>query len=287
MPRKISELSSAEEKFRALLNKRDDINAQAAATRAERDSLHEQRKDLQEQLGDYRDKRDALVAEMRVFKVRRDGLQGKAKELIAFKQSLRGRPLGDLNDEMRNLSREIRKMDTDQQTVPMTIPKERALLDELRAKMKELERIKDILSEQEKIKTEIKSIDQSIDELFRQADKEHEEVVRLSEESRKFHEQATGVMKDVAALRAVGDKKHQDYMKLREDADAVHQKASEMRGKIIEIRKEKRAAWEEERNAVKEVNLATRKALDDKGKKDRAADDALELLFKKGKIEIR
>jgi len=60
-----------------------------------------------------------------------------------------------------------------------------------------------------------------------------------------------------------------------------------MRGKIIEIRKEKRAAWEEERNAVKEVNLATRKALDDKGKKDRAADDALELLFKKGKIEIR
>ncbi len=287
MAKKISELRSAEEKFRALLNKRDEINATAAATRAERDTLNDQKKDLQEQMRDLRDKRDALVAEMKVFKARRGELQAKAKELIAFKQSLKGRPLGDLNEEMRNLSREIKKMDTHQQTVPMTIPKERALLDEMRAKMKDLERVKEILSEQEKIKKEISNIDQSIDELFKQADQQHAEVVRLSDESQKFHEQATGVMKDVAALKAAADKKHADYMKLREEADAVHQKASEMRGKIIEIRKEKRAAWQEEQNAVRDVNLATRKALDDRDKKDRAADEALELLLKKGKVEIR
>jgi uncharacterized coiled-coil DUF342 family protein len=287
MPKKISELRSAEERFRALLNKRDEINATAAATRAERDTLNDRKKELQEQMRDLRDKRDALVAEMRAFKVRRDEFQRKAKELIAFKQSLRGRPLGDLNEEIRNLSREIGKMDTHQQTVPMTIPKERALLDEMRVKMRELERVKEILSEQEKIKKEISSVDQSIDELFKRADQEHAEVVRLSEESQKFHEQATAVMKDVAALKASADKKHADYMKLRQEADAVHEKASEMRGRIIEIRKEKRAAWQEERNAVNEVNLATRKALDDREKKDKAADEALELLLKKGKIQIR
>jgi len=43
----------------------------------------------------------------------------------------------------------------------------------------------------------------------------------------------------------------------------------------------------EERKAIRDVNQATRKALDDKGVRDKAADEALQMLMKKGKIEIR
>src|SRR4030066_379285 len=118
MPKKISELQSAELKFRALLNKRDEINEQAVVLRSERDSFNEQRKGLQELMSAARDKRDALVAEMRVHKKRRDELQAKAKELIAYKLKMKGKPLGSLKDEIRVLEGGAKDMEGKQRTVP-------------------------------------------------------------------------------------------------------------------------------------------------------------------------
>lgn len=287
MQKKISEIQSAELKFRALLNKRDEINEQASVLRSERDSLHEQKQVLQEQMNAARDKRDAFVAEMRIHKKKRDELQAKAKELIEFKKKTKGQPMGSLKDEIRAREADARMMELRQQTVPLSIPKERELLDELKKKMAEIERMKKVLVEQSKIAKEVHDMDRSIDVLFKQADKEHDEVVRLSDEQHKAHEEASSLYKEVASLAATANKKHTDFMKLREEADAAHQKASEMRDKIMEFRKEKRMEWIEEKNALRDVNTAVRRALDDQSKKDKAADEALQMLLKKGKVKIQ
>jgi len=288
MPKKtISELQNAELKFRALLNKRDEINEQAAALRSERDSLHESKKVLQDSMHVARNKRDGLVEEMRAHKKKRDGYQAKAKELIEFKKKLKGSPMGSLKDEIRGREAEIRAMELRQQTVPLKIPAERKLLEDIKKKSEEVKRLKVVLSEQEKIQKEVKDLDKSIDAFFRQADREHAEVVRLSEEQHKAHEEATSHMKEIAALTAAANKKHEEFLKLREEADAAHQKASEMREKLIEIKGAKRRERQEERQAIREVNVAARRILDDKHGRDKAADDALQLLLKKGKVEIR
>ena len=284
--KKISELDSAELKFRAFLNKRDEINEQAAIARSERDTLHDKKRELQEPMRAARDKRDAAVAEMRVHKKKRDELQAKAKELIEFKRKLRGSPMGDLKKEIRVVEADIKVMELKQQTVPLKLTEERDLLEKIKARAADVERLKKVLAEQEKIQKEVKDIDASIDALFKFADKEHAEVVRLSEEQHKYHEEAQSHAKGIGALAAAANKKHEEFIKLKEEADAVHQKAMELRGKVIEIKDQKRAEIREERNAIRDVNLATRKALDDKEKKDRAADDALQMLLKKGKIQI-
>jgi len=268
------------------LNKRDEINDQAARLRSERDTLNEQKRVFQDQMRDARDKRDALVAEMRAHKKRRDELQGKAKELIEFKKKMKGKPMGDLKDEIRGLQRQVKEMELKQQTVPLSIPDERKLIEQTKGRVAEVERLKQVLAEQEKISKEIKDVDRSIDALFRQADKEHEEVVRLSEDQHKAHEEATAAMKELLAIKATADKKHADFLKLREEADAVHQKAQELRSKVIDIRKEKRMERMEEFKAVRDVNIAARKALDDDKKREKAFDEALETLLKKGKLEL-
>ncbi|MEM4232700.1 MAG: hypothetical protein QXZ19_01865 [Thermoplasmata archaeon] len=287
MPKKtISELQSAELKYRALLNKRDEINAQAALLRDERDTLHEQKRALQAEVRAARDRRDALVAEMKAHKQRRDELQAKAKELIEFKKKMKGQPTGSLKDEIRSLERQIKEMELRQQTVPLSIPKERELLEDMKRKMAEVEKLKGVLAEQERIQKEIKDIDRSIDALFKEADKEHAEVVRLSEEQHKAHEEAVAHTKEIAALTAAANKKHEEYLRLKAEADAAHQKAQEMREKIIEIKGEKRRERMEERRALRELNLAAKKALDDKQVRDKAAEEALQMLMKKGKVEI-
>ncbi len=282
----ISELDSAELKFRAFLNKRDEINEQAAVVRSERDSLHEKKRELQEPMRDARDKRDAAVAEMRVHKKKRDELQAKAKELIEFKRKLKGSPMGDLRTEIRVIEADIKGMELRQQTVPLKLTEERDLLDKIKARASDLQRLKLILLDQEKIQKEVKDVDASIDTLFKLADKEHAEVVRLAELQHKHHEEAQAHAKEIGTLAATANKKHEEFIKLREEADAVHQKAMELRGKVIEIKDQKRAEVREERNAIRDVNMATRKALDDKEKKDKVADEALQILLKKGKVEI-
>ncbi|MDH4123921.1 MAG: hypothetical protein OEV21_07560, partial [Thermoplasmata archaeon] len=58
MPRKkIDELKSAEEKFRMIVAKRDEFNAQAQSVRIERDALNEKKKELRARLDDLRDER--------------------------------------------------------------------------------------------------------------------------------------------------------------------------------------------------------------------------------------
>lgn len=287
MQKKISELQNAELKFRALLNKRDEINEQAVALRSDRDSLNEKKRDLQDQMRAARDKRDAFVVEMRVHKHKRDELQAKAKELIDFKKKSTGTSPRSLRDEIKVREGDARLLELRQQTVPLSIPKERELLEDLKKRFGEIDKMKKVLAEQEKIAKEVHDMDRSIDALFKQADKEHAEVVRLSDEQHKAHEEASAFMKDIVALSTAADKKHTEFMKLREEANAAHDKAQEMRDKIIEIRKEKRMEKMEELNAVRDVNKAARKALDDHAKRDKAADEALEILLKKGKVEIR
>jgi len=286
MQKKISELQSAEMRFRALLNKRDEINEQAALLRSERDSLNEKKRELQDQMNAARDRRDELVKKMRIHKSKRDGFQAKAKELLEFKKSLKGKQVGSLKQEIHAQEAEVRMLELRQQTVPLTIPKERELLEIIKSKSAEVQRLKKVLLEQDKIEREVKDLDASINALFRQADKEHAEVVKYSDEQHKAHEEASALYKDVATLAASANKKHDEFMKLREEANAAHDKASEMRDKIIEIRKEKRMEWMEEKKAIRDVNISARRALDDKAKKDKAADDALAMLLKKGKIQI-
>jgi uncharacterized coiled-coil DUF342 family protein len=286
MPKKISELDSAELKFRALLNKRDDINEQATALRSERDSLNDQRKALQQQLRDARDLRDAAVAEMRVYKARRDELQRRAKELIALKQAKKGAPTGDLRFEIRAAEGELRSMELTQQTVPMKIPEERVLLEKIKARAADVAKLKKTLDEQDKVHKEVRNVDHSIDGLFKRADTEHEEVVRFSKESQKHHDEVMALSKEIVALADAADKKHLAFIKLREDADAVHVKALELRGKVIDMRNERRTERTEERNAVRDVNVSARRALDDKDRKEKVVEDTLQKLLKGGKIQI-
>jgi hypothetical protein len=74
---------------------------------------------------------------------------------------------------------------------------------------------------------------------------------------------------------------------MREKADDQHQKATEMREKLMAMRNLKRDEIREARQQLKEQNRAVKDALYDKKKLEKAAEDALETLLKKGKVEIK
>jgi len=281
------ELDKAEIKLGDLMARRDVLNEEANLHRHERDQLHEQKRILSSEMRKLRDERDAVVQLMRSHKTKRNELQFKAKGLIEARRKARGKVRGSVATDLAVLRREIARIDMDQQTRPMKLSEENELLDDLKAKVREMRELEKVKGEEDVVRKDVKELDATIDDLFRHADEEHAHVVVLSERANAIHEQVTGLVQNLAVLIAESNKKHEEFLEVRAKADEVHQKVVEMRGKVLSTRDAARAEVREARQLLKEHRQNVRKALYDEKKIDEFADKAVEALLKKGRVEIR
>ncbi len=282
-----SELDNAEIKLESLIQKRDALNEEAAVFRQERDLLNKQKRDLVDQMRALRDERNRLVQEMRGHRDRRNELQRKARDLIELKRTVRGQMRSSIGGDLGRLRRDVKNLEMRQQTASLKLDEENALLDDLRGKLRELKDLEALQGEQDRVVKDVKDLDASITDLFKVADQEHEFVVKLSNDAKDRHEKVVALLNQIDALIAEADKKHEEFLQVRTRADEFHQKAVEMREKVLTIRNTQRAEIREARNLIRQQNVSVRKALLDEKKLDKAADDALQLLLKKGRVEMK
>lgn len=280
-----SELDIAEIKYRSLLDKRDEANAEASVPKDERNTLNAQKRELIDEMQELKKKRDSLVAEMRKHKSKRNELQKRAKELIGLRKGKKRDFKTSLPVEIDNMRLEIHKLQMRQETTALSLPKENELIDAVRVKKKDLDELEEVYEEQKKLILEMEGVDDTITEFFKKADEEHEMVVKLSNAAQEIHETIVVQIKEISHLIAESDKKHKEFLKIRERADHYHNRAQEMREKILSERKEKRKEMAEARRVLKDQNLAAHKALFDEEKLDEDAAKALETLLTKGRVE--
>jgi uncharacterized coiled-coil DUF342 family protein len=282
----LSELQLAEIKYRTLLEKRDRYNAEARAIREERDLLNQKKGDLRREMNSLRERRSDLLKEVRQHKERRNDLQRRAKELIQVKRELRDKVRGNVETEIQRLRDRIGEMETRQETTPLTLEQEERLLKDLREARQELSRVEAIALEHQDVLRQVGEIDTAIDEFFKQAEVEHQELVRKSEEAQALQEQIAEKMESLALLVAEANRVHDAFMAVKEKADHYHRRAVEMRQKIVSIKRSRRQEYEEARRILQEHKEEVRKVLDDEEAVERAIDDAIAILKKKGRLEL-
>jgi uncharacterized coiled-coil DUF342 family protein len=224
---------------------------------------------------------------MREHKAKRNTFQAKAKQLIDQRRQTRGRVKGSVSTDLATLRREFEKIDMDQQTRPMKLEEENELIDQLKAKIREIRELEKVRGEEVQVHRDVKELDAAIDELFRNADTEHAEVVVLARKADGIHEKVMEAVQQIAVLITEANKKHEEFLETRAKADEVHAKVVEMRGKVLSERDAKREEIREARQLLKQNRQDVRKALYDERKLDAFAEQAVEDLLKKGKVEIR
>jgi len=223
---------------------------------------------------------------MREHKKLRDLYHKKAKELITERRKTRGKIVFSLPEKVLSLRQNMQELEFKQQTVPMSIKKERGIVDRIRKGKNEIKNIEEKLKEQEKTEADITSISGSLDELFKKADEEHKEVIRLYNESQEYHEKMKTFVNEIAHLINEANKKHKGYLEIRERANKVHVKAMEMRNTVLVY---KREIWKKKQEAKKDIidqNIKVKKVLEDKGKLEKHAETALEKLLRKEKVSL-
>ena len=277
---------NAEREFRKLIEKRNELNDAARQARDERDGLNEQKKNLVAQMRSLQTERDSKNAEAREWKEKRNEFQRQAKSLIENKRKMRKENTPGNAGTIRALENEIRAMERMQQTTALTVAKENDLIDKLRAKMKELEQAKLVYSEEAKLLSDVKDIDQKIDELFKSADEALKKVVELSNQGQALHDQIGPVLESLKFLDAKSDEKHQAYIQLRKDADEHHAKAMGLREQVQKLRDERAKMYGERKQEMQNANKDAREQLFDEAKLEDKADDAMKALLAGGKISL-
>ena len=122
--------------------------------------------------------------------------------------------------------------------------------------------------------------------LFAHADREHKAAVEASDKARAFDEELDALVASITTLGQEGDQKHEAYLDAKAKADEIHAKVVEMREKVLSERTTKRAEAREARDLIRAQNRAVRAALLDEKKLEASADEALQALLRKGRVEI-
>ena len=281
------EAEDAEKKFQGFIMRRNEFNDKARQSREDRDLLHQKRKEIMVDVNSLKDAKNKALDELRKHKEKRDILNQKARKIIDLKKAKSGDMKGgNVADELYSLKEQLRKLEYMQQTTPLTMEKERVIIDEIRdgsARLKELERE---FTEIVGVKTEVMSLDGEIDTLFREADSEHQLVVKYYTKTKEYRDKLDEIFREVSHLIAEADRKHGHVLEFRKKADDFHQKAMEMREHLTGARNENREQARQARQVIKDQNKAARNAITDKGMLSEKLDEALELWMKKGKISL-
>ncbi|MEA2054865.1 MAG: hypothetical protein U9O96_07175 [Candidatus Thermoplasmatota archaeon] len=277
------ELGKSEEKYQQLREKRDELNRMAKVLREERDLLNQEKKKLLEEMKSVKKMRDDIVKEMRKHKEKRTEYQSQGKSLIQAKRKQKNAYKGNVFLQAKELKIEIRKLEYEQETVPMKPKEEERIIREIKEKRKEYAASMKEVEKQKKVEVDLTDLDKSIDELFKMADGEHEMVVKYYQESQQYHEKYVKLIDEVSKLIKESNEKHNEYIETKQKADEIHQKAVQMLGKVIAIKNERKSRYKKAKDMIKEQNVKARKLLEGK---DKIIDKNIEELKKKGKITI-
>lgn len=283
----LTELSDSEKKLTALFEKRDHFNEEAKTIREMRDDLHERRRKVFDQIADIRAKKGQLVEEMKAAKSRRDMYNEKARRMSGGRRSRDSEKKEELTyEDINTLTRDLEKLQKQYETMSHTLEKERDIvkaIDEKRRKLQEL-KAKEPDFKAERIQAE--TLEEEIKEYRRLADQEHALVQELYLKLKEINEELDEYRPTIDHLRKEADKRHEEYIKVRKQADSYHQKATELREKVLQLRDERNKLRKEARAVVEDQNKKVKDELEDQEKLDDAADKAVDVLLKKGKITL-
>lgn len=287
------ELENLSKKAEGIVQKRNDLNAQARQARDDRELLNAKRKELYGKMQEMKAERDAFNQKIHAAKELRGEYQAQAKILIGEKRAKfkqdgpRGeKPQRSPRFRAQELRAEIKDLEYSQQTRVFTIEQENELLKQLRLKQKEYVELRREVDKMDQLKVDLSDADKSIDQLFAKAEEQHQIVVQAAKDGQAAHERFIGLVKEVAAVSAEANRHHKHFIELRQQSDEQHKAFLELREKMLELQGKEWADRNEAKQIIREQRDRVRHNVADPRGLDRHAESVLDQLKRGGKITL-
>ncbi|MHA1713498.1 MAG: coiled-coil protein [Candidatus Ranarchaeia archaeon] len=215
--------------------------------RDKRDELNQQVKALSNEIRDKRLERDELNEEVRLQKAVRQALWEKVQDLVRQLRELLVDMPRSLTKKQSFLARREKELDWRLQTTPLSLSRERDLVQEIAAIEEQLEDIR----KYQKRQTEIDSIKQKISQLRKEADETHRKVKMTADKAQAIHETMVEHLRKIDEARKAADQFHENFInemqKIAVQSASIDEKQARYNRILAEIRKRDRSEYEQRR----------------------------------------
>lgn len=221
------------EKSEEYKEKRNELNKEANKWATKRNELNRRTKELIEeaqQLKKLRDENNGMVSQN---KHNRDEFNEQANKVYAEIDKLRKELNLNEGPSLKELRREIDRLEFKQQTEVLTTAKERELVDLIASLTEEFRRKKRQLEDNQKLKSLLEKAQALRDE----ASEYHEGVKKYADLAQQYHDKMILVFKDADAARAESDTAHREFVKAQEAADEQHRQFIKIQKEIRDFNK--------------------------------------------------
>ena len=214
-------------------NKRNELNLEASKWASKRNDLNKKTKELIDEAQQLKKSRDENNEKVGEAKLKRDELNEQANKVYADIDKIRkDLNLGD-GPSLKEMKREIDRLEFQQQTEVMTPAKEREIVDRIATLTEDLKRKKQQLEGS----SELKSLLEKAQSLRDEAAEYHNKVKEYAESAQQFHDKMILIFKDADAIRAESDAAHKEFVKAQEAADEQHRLFIQSQKEIRELNK--------------------------------------------------
>lgn len=203
-----------------LRDQRDRLNDETKRHAGLRDELNAQVRGLVERANAHKAKRDGNNQKVREAKARRDELNKAAHAKAEALAALRKERGGGATDgaSIARLKQEVKHLEYQQQTTVLTPQKEKALIELIGAKLKELKAREASMTES----VDLKAAYEEMRAAKAAAEEAHAQVTLLANEAQTEHDAMVKLFAEADGLRKQADAEQAEFVKNKVEADKVH-----------------------------------------------------------------
>ena len=198
-----------EQESLAFKDRRSQSNAEASKWAAKRNELNKATEDLIDKAQEFKKLRDESNKNVAQSKKKRDESNEKTNQLYARIDDLRKKYNLTGERSLRDLRREIDRLEFRQQTEILSPDKEKQLVDKIAVLHAEFKGRNEQLKKNEVLR---KLLDEA-QALKDQASSYHDQVIKFAELAQEYHDQMIGTFKEADQTRAEADAAQKEFLK--------------------------------------------------------------------------
>jgi uncharacterized coiled-coil DUF342 family protein len=212
-----------------LKEKRNQLHLKSKKLADERDSLNSAIRDIRNKISDHKRKRDELNERVRHAKEQRNKLNKSYSEVKKKIEELERKRSSTTGANLNNLRKQLRTLENEQMTQPMSPKKERKLIEVIsgiHAKIKEQEdklnkdpKLKQALDEEKIIRQKAEKQHDAVEKLATRAQEEHENMIQLIKQLDNTTKRVNEIQELIVMTKIEADTVHKDFI---ECVDKIH-----------------------------------------------------------------
>jgi len=246
-------------KANQLKRQRDELHDQSKKMAKERDEINAKVRQIRNQISEHKKKRDEYNERVKHAKEQRNEFSSKHIELKQKMKELERERTSTSGVNVNELKQQLRKLENEQMTQPMSAQKEKKLIDTIKGialKIKDAEdslnqdpKLKKAIEEEKLMRQKAEKQHDSVEKMAKKAQEEHQGMIELLTQLDKHVRRTTEIQENIVMTKIEADKVHKEFI---DHVNNIHELEKDISS--TEKKKEKKKKMDDVSAAQKEAD---------------------------------